>query len=80
MKPLPIADYLESSRARASQKASPRREASPFRPRSLSEPAERQSRVRFPPSTRAAEAGGVGEPAGGRTAPARFIRSKASSA
>jgi hypothetical protein len=36
MKPLPIADYLDHLGRAPNEKASPRREGSPFRPRTLS--------------------------------------------
>jgi hypothetical protein len=36
MKPLPIADYLDRPGRASTERASPRREVSPFRPRSLS--------------------------------------------
>ena len=38
MKPLSIADYLDHLERAAGEKASPRRESSPFRPRSLPSP------------------------------------------
>jgi hypothetical protein len=38
MKPLSIADYLDRLGGAASEQATPRRESSPFRPRSLPSP------------------------------------------
>ena len=45
MKPLSIADYLDHLGRAAGEKAPPRREGSPFRPRSLPSPQNREIRV-----------------------------------
>ena len=60
MKPLPIADYLEHLGRGPIQKASPRREGSPFRPRTLASLPSGEPRS-IPAFARVAEAGGVGD-------------------
>src|SRR5271166_6006355 len=60
MKPLPIADYLEHLGRGPVQKASPRREGSPFRPRTLASPPSGEPRS-IPAFARVAETGGVGD-------------------
>jgi len=60
MKPLPIADYLDHLGRRPTEKAPPRREGSPFRPRTLPSPPNGEPRS-IPALGRMAEAGGVGD-------------------
>ncbi len=62
MKPLPIADYLDHLGRGPSEKASPRREGSPFRPRTLASPPNGEPRS-IPAFDHMAEteAGGVGD-------------------
>jgi hypothetical protein len=60
MKPLSIADYLDHLGRAAGEKAPPRRENSPFRPRSLPSPLSDAPKAR-PVFDRAAKAGGAGE-------------------
>ena len=60
MKPLPIADYLEHLGRGPVQKASPRREGSPFRPRTLASLPSGEPRS-IPAFARVAEAGGGGD-------------------
>ena len=60
MKPLPIADYLEHLGRGPIEKASPRREGSPFRPRTLASLPNGEPRS-VPAFARVAEAGGVGD-------------------
>jgi hypothetical protein len=65
MKPVPIADYLDHIGRASGEKASPRREASPFRPRSLQSLQSLESRAppAFPPAfERAAKAVGAVKP------------------
>ena len=59
MKPLPIADYLEHLGRGPIEKAPPRREGSPFRPRTLASLPNGEPRS-IPAFARVAEAGGVG--------------------
>jgi hypothetical protein len=63
MKPLSIADYLDHLDRAAGEKALPRRESSPFRPRSQPSPQNGELASR-PAFERAAKAGGVGETQG----------------
>ncbi len=80
MKPLPIADYLSHFGREAGQTAAPRREVSPFRPRSLQNSAaspqgpEQRSSTPFP---RAAKAIGAAKPRDGEGPPAVFDRAPA---
>jgi hypothetical protein len=67
MKPLSIADYLDHLGRAAGEKA-PRRESSPFRPRSLPSPQNGEPSSR-PIFERTAKAGGVGETQGGDAPP-----------
>ncbi len=60
MKPLPIADYLEHLGRGPIEKAPPRREGSPFRPRTLASPPNGEPRS-IPAFARMAEAGGVND-------------------
>jgi hypothetical protein len=60
MKPLPIADYLEHLGRGPIEKASPRREVSPFRPRTLASLQNGEPRS-VPAFARVAEAGAVGD-------------------
>jgi len=60
MKPLPIADYLEHLGRGPIEKAPPRREGSPFRPRTLASLPNGEPRS-IPAFARVAEAGGVGD-------------------
>jgi hypothetical protein len=64
MKPLSIADYLDHLDRAAGDKASPRSESSPFRPRSLPGPQTAELGPR-PLLDRAAKRGGAGETEGG---------------
>ena len=59
MKPLPIADYLDHLGRAPNEKASPRREGSPFRPRTLSSLQNREP-PSIPVFDRKAEANGAG--------------------
>jgi hypothetical protein len=59
MKPLPIADYLDHLGRGPTEKASPRREGSPFRPRTLPSLPNGEPHP-IPAFDRIAEAGGVG--------------------
>ena len=63
MKPLSIADYLDRLGGAASEKAAPRRESSPFRPRSLPSP-QNGGPDSKPVFDRAANVGGAGETQG----------------
>ncbi len=60
MKPLPIADYLEHLGRGPIEKAPPRREVSPFRPRTLASLQNGEPRS-TPAFARVAEAGAVGD-------------------
>ena len=74
MKPLSIADYLDRLGSAAGEKAPPRREGSPFRPRSL--PSPQNSRPGSKPVfDRIANAGGRN--ARGRGSPAHAMGAKA---
>ena len=57
MKPVPIADYLDHIGRAPGEKASPRRETSPFRPRSLQ--SLQSLEPRSPPAFERAKAGGA---------------------
>jgi hypothetical protein len=63
MKPLSIADYLDHLGRAVGEKAPPRRESSPFRPRSLPSPHGDSPKSR-PVFERAIKAGGAGETQG----------------
>src|SRR5579872_937298 len=69
MRPLSIADYLDHLGRAAGEKAPPRRESSPFRPRSLPDVHSDASKSR-PLFERTAKTGGAGE-AQGEDAPKR---------
>ena len=60
MKPLSIADYLDRLGSATGEKAPPRREGSPFRPRSLPNPRNGEPALK-PVFDRVASAGGAGE-------------------
>ncbi len=59
MKPLSIADYLDRLGSATGEKAPPRREGSPFRPRSLPDPRNGEAAPK-PVFDRVAKAGGAG--------------------
>ncbi len=77
MKPLPIADYLGHLGREAGDRAAPRSEVSPFRPRSLQNGAHRPQspEQRLPaPLPRAAKNSGMAKPQGGEHSSAAFDR------
>ena len=79
MKPLPIADYLDHLGRGPIEKAPPRREGSPFRPRTLASLPNAEPRS-IPAFDRAAEAGGVGDRQGEERPQRALMGSKANSA